>query len=212
MLPDRFPERVDPQRIFAKQGSISSKIPLGSFDRLLQYLRSDSGVVEVRLDFGFDESGRRRISGALSSRVCVRCERCLEDITLDLAADVDVLVVSNEAEARALPAGTEAIVPGEDGLDLRAMIEDELILSLPIVPYHEDTQCNEDLNRLQQSGQQETGDASPFAKLRELKLGKTDDKAAGDKNSGDKSSGDKTAKRAGKSADTTAPRDPTDKD
>lgn len=177
MLPDRFPERVDPQRIFANHGSISSEIPLGSFDRLQQYLRSDDGLVNVRLDFGFDDNGRRKISGTVSARVSLRCERCLEDMPFDIASHLDVLVLASEAQARALPAGTEAIVPDDDGLDLRAVVEDELILSLPIVPHHEDAACSEDLNRLKQSERPEPGESSPFAKLRELKLAKVDEKA-----------------------------------
>src|SRR5690606_15172890 len=177
MSPDRFPERIDPQRIFANNDSISSEIPLGNFKRLQVYLSDEAGTVHARLTFGFDDSGRRRIHGTLSSQVCVRCERCLENMLLDIHADLDVLVVSSEAEARALPAGTESVVADEEGLDLQAIVEDELILSLPIVAYHENAQCNEDLNRLRQPAQGGRED-SPFAKLRELKLGKTNDSAA----------------------------------
>lgn len=171
MSQDRFPERIDPHRIFARNGSISSEIPVSDLARLSGYLSESGGMVKVHLDFGYDENQRRLITGTLSSCLHVQCQRCLQDMPLDVDTGLRVLVMSSEAQVRALPAEVEAVVADEDkGLDLLALVEDELILSLPIVPHHADEHCNEDLDRLNRPPEGEAR-ASPFAKLRELKLG-----------------------------------------
>lgn len=174
MSTDRFPERIDPKKIFARQGSIVSDVPLRRFARLEESLSNTDGDVAVSLQFGHDANGRRRISGALRTRVQLQCQRCLEDLVLDLDVPMDVLVLASDAAARALPRELEAVVvEGDEELDLLTLVEDELILSLPIVPMHEEQDCNRALERLNQAPAPGTEQQeSPFAKLRALKLGK----------------------------------------
>src|SRR5690606_4057895 len=69
----------------------------------------------------------------------------------------------------------------EQSLDVLSLVEDELILGLPLVPMHDDVNCNSELNQLrlqaenaaaQQSGRDGSeGSSSPFAVLAKLKPG-----------------------------------------
>lgn len=173
MSTDRFPERIDPKKIFARQGSIVSAVPLCRFARLEDYLSNSQGEVAVSLQFGHDASGRRQIRGVLRTQVHLQCQRCLEDLVLDLDVALDVLVLASDAAARALPGELEAVVV-EDGeeLALLTLVEDELILNLPIVPLHDEPDCNPALEQLQQASAEEERQDNPFAKLRALKLDK----------------------------------------
>lgn len=170
MSADRFPERIDPRRIFGQKRVISSEIPVSDLKRLGGYLSGSGGTVRAHLEFGHDENQRRLITGNLAARLPVQCQRCLGDMLLDIDTPVRVLVMSSEAQLRTLPAEAEAVVADEDGLDLLALVEDELILSLPIVAHHEHRQCNESLARLG-APREENGNDGPFAKLRELHFG-----------------------------------------
>jgi uncharacterized protein len=88
------------------------------------------------------------------------------DIELSLA------LVATEAQADSLPDGYEPLVLDSPMLSLIALVEDELILALPIVALHPDSECS-----VKTTG---SGDAAvpadkphPFAALAQLK-GKLD--------------------------------------
>lgn len=77
---------------------------------------------------------------ALHASVPVRldCQRCLQPLTLTLQADRRLRFVRGEQEAARLDEETEDdVLALEPRLDLAALIEDELILALPLVPRHD---------------------------------------------------------------------------
>ena len=61
---------------------------------------------------------------------------------LDLHSDLYLKVCANEKQLRALPKSEDAIAMDETGLNILEVIEDELILSLPIVTLHSVMSCN----------------------------------------------------------------------
>ncbi|MDT8397931.1 MAG: YceD family protein [Pseudomonadales bacterium] len=142
---DPFPERIDAYQLFVGNSSINSEIPLSRFKRLKDYLSHDKGLVQVELNFNRDENQYRRVSGRISTKVQVLCQRCLQETSLELSPDVNVLVVSDDAEAQAMLLECESVQADDKGLDLLALVEDELILSLPIVAYHAEN-CRSDVN------------------------------------------------------------------
>ncbi|MFO1218967.1 MAG: YceD family protein [Burkholderiaceae bacterium] len=70
--------------------------------------------------------------------VWLACQRCLAPMRVDLSVDVPIRFVRGEAQAEALDAESEfdvlALAPA---IDLRQLVEDELLLALPLVPRHE---------------------------------------------------------------------------
>jgi uncharacterized protein len=147
-----FPERIDAVKLFARKGSVTADLPLARLQRFTDQLSGDTGHVSVDLLFGTDEEGRRLLSGTLDSDVTVSCQRCLQDMQWELHCDLSVLVFDAEEEIQALPESQDAVAMPESGLDVVALIEDELILSLPMVPMHADPACNEVLNALKEGG------------------------------------------------------------
>jgi uncharacterized protein len=71
-----------------------------------------------------------------------------------------------------LPESRDAVTMTEDGLDVVALIEDELLLSLPMIPMHDDPACNRVLNALKH-GEDPAVESrpNPFAILAGLKAG-----------------------------------------
>lgn len=96
------------------------------------------------------------------------CQRCLQPYSEPLNIERAIRFVPTEAEAQSLDADSEddvlAMTPAPD---LRLLVEDELLLALPIVPRHRS--CG-----LPAPGAQEPADAAaaanPFAALAALKL------------------------------------------
>jgi len=179
-----FPERIDAVKMFARMGSITADLPLARLKRFSAQLSADSKArsIAVDLQFGRDEEGRRLLSASLDGKVPVACQRCLQDMELELHSELSLLVFDTEEELAELPFGgaggegsREGVVMTEDGLDVVALIEDELLLSLPMIPMHDDPSCNRVLNELKEGG---TGGESaenrpnPFAVLAALKTAK----------------------------------------
>ena len=162
MSNDPFPERVTPRKLCIRNGSINSTIPLGKFPRLSEYLDDDQGQAQVSLSFARDDSGHCVITGSVKAGMNVPCQRCLKAIRVGVESDLALKVAEDEAEAEQIasetadPQGKLEIVFCEHGqLDLLSMIEDELIMGLPIVAVHDDDQCNDLLNALKAKADQD---------------------------------------------------------
>ena len=68
-------------------------------------------------------------------RLALQCQRCMTPVVEDLVAQRDFLFVADEATAEALDETSEAdvLVLSRD-FDALSLVEDELILALPLVP------------------------------------------------------------------------------
>ena len=148
-----FPERVDPRKLFTRNGEVNGVVALSRLKRLGHYLSNENGQVEASLRFGRDESKQRLVSGSLKGNVQMLCQRCLSETTVELATELYVVVLGNtdkgNERARELLANDiDAVQVDEDDLDVLSLIEDELILGLPIVVMHAEKDCNNELNRL----------------------------------------------------------------
>ena len=148
-----FPERIDVRKAFAKNARYDAVIPLEKFERLKQYLCStedalkDESPVNVQVEFAQGEQRQRLIKGSVATSVQMQCQRCLNAMDVELKASPELVVVDSEEAARE-QAGSETIIPSDEGLDLLSLVEDELILCLPLAPRHSDENCNETLSEL----------------------------------------------------------------
>ncbi|MDY6982095.1 MAG: YceD family protein [Pseudomonadota bacterium] len=135
-------------------------------------LASNQGAVAVDLRFIRDEEGRRVISGTLDTTVKVACQRCLQDMDLDLHSEMSLFAVDDEEAFQELRDDQDGVIVPDDGmLDVQALVEDELLLSLPMIPMHEDPACNAALNALREGEAVIENRPNPFAVLAGFKAG-----------------------------------------
>ena len=93
------------------------------------------------------------------------CQRCLRPFSEALTVDRALRFVDGEAQAEALDADSEGdVLALEPALDLRKLVEDELLLAWPIVPRH--AHCAAPDHR---AGDDAVPSANPFAALTSLK-------------------------------------------
>lgn len=97
------------------------------------------------------------------------CQRCLGPLEQPLELDCWLHFVPDEDTAAALDADSEHdVLPLERALDLHALVEDELLLALPLVPRH--AQCPDAVRLVFDADSPEQEDAPhPFAGLAALK-------------------------------------------
>ncbi|MDR0717579.1 MAG: YceD family protein [Azoarcus sp.] len=126
---------------FAAEGRVlEGELPVALFRRLADQLANGEGVVRWRLAGSLDAEGEPRLDLEVFGRLALRCQRCLASLAWDLAVGAALRPVR---AGQALPEDElendeiDAIeVDGE--VDVLSLIEDEIILALPIVPRHED--------------------------------------------------------------------------
>ena len=105
--------------------------------QLLSLLVDDEGEVSVELRFALDQQKLRTVTGHATARVKQECQRCLNPVDIELHASFDLAVVLNEEQAKNLPRYYDPLLVEEDVV-LATMVEEELILTLPSVAYHQD--------------------------------------------------------------------------
>jgi uncharacterized protein len=153
----------------ADRAALAGTWPLAGFERLAGTPAGD-GRAEWSARF---ES--RAVPGAAAqpwlhlqarARVWRDCQRCLQPVAIDLAVDRWFRFVADEETAAALDADCdEDLLALSRPFDLRALLEDELLLELPLVPRHE--ACPQPLAPAVEP--EPAADERPFAALAALK-------------------------------------------
>jgi uncharacterized protein len=175
-----LPRLVDIRRLAALGGAILAREPLASFGRLREMIEGEEGSVDIELQFRLDEQKRRRIDGQVRASVQVCCQRCLQPMLVEIDSRFSVAAVWSDDDAEQLPRDIDPYIVGEEPQDLRELIEDELIISLPFISFHDSGPCAE--AALRRSEEQAVRDReiaaetpqreNPFSVLEQLKSGK----------------------------------------
>lgn len=92
--------------------------------------------LHYELNFGLDAAGHRAVHGRVEAVVELTCQRCLQPVAVEIHADVMLAVLKNELDAKKLPESMEFMVLGDEPVWLADLIEDEILLALPVVPRH----------------------------------------------------------------------------
>ena len=135
-----LPEIVDPWRMVQARRSFQGRLPLSALRRLATSLATTEGEVDYELDFGKDEFGVSGVRVRAIAALPLTCQRTLETFEFPVSIDARLGFIANEDDEAALPAGYEPLLLDEGGLRPADVIEDELILAVPIVPVRPGTQ------------------------------------------------------------------------
>ena len=109
---------------------------------------------------------------SLQARVALplQCQRCLAPVPVELQVDRSFAFARDEDEAARLDeASDEDMLVLSRSFDLLELLEDELILALPLVPRH--AECPAPLLLPQDAPAEDIQRASPFAALGVLRRG-----------------------------------------
>lgn len=162
---------------FAKaSGQLDGHWPLARFDRLTESAVADALVPDAgEVDWHLRGEARAMRGGEVqvwlhlraATALPLECQRCLKPVDTALQIERSFLFVHGEDAAAQLDADSDDdVLALTRALDLRELIEDELLLAMPIVPRHE--VCPEPLPASTDDGQVEEK-PNPFAALAALK-------------------------------------------
>ncbi len=174
-MSDRLPDFLEPVSLCRRGAVMAGEVPLAPMGRLAALGVAVAGVAAARLAFHRDDQGRAVVDVGVSATLHLTCQRCLEDLPLAVAEERRLALVESEAEAERLPEDLEPLLVGEAPLRTSEVLEDELMLSLPIVPAHPEGVCATPAGAGPGAGEAGGGRPSPFAGLEVLKGRRTDD-------------------------------------
>ena len=121
----------------ADGGVLSGELRLGKLTRLAGMLHSDAGSVRASLKFGQRRDGWLGVELTYTASVELMCQRCLEPFRYELVGRVNVALADAESMPAAVPEGYEPFELTDGQLSPAQLIEDELIVSMPLAPKHE---------------------------------------------------------------------------
>lgn len=167
-----LPEFIDPLSWAETGHRLQGRVRVRDMSRLREALHSPDGDGEIEFDLqaGIDEQGVRFLRGRIGGVLTVTCQRCLEALELPVDSRVALGLVTSHSQTDNLPEPYEGLVLESRSIPLIRIVEDELLLALPIVAMHTEPECRPDMQAEQPAGEDVQGKApNPFAVLERLK-------------------------------------------
>lgn len=166
-----IPQSVTASSALTQRQAYSGELALSSFERLRELLVDDAGVLQIELH-AEKSRGAKRLQGKVDGMLALSCQRCDARIDWPVQIDIDLRLVETEEEEQAVLHEADPYLVQDDRLPLREIVEDEILLALPMLP-----RCESCENVVQASPQPKAEDeavrreVNPFAALKE-RLGK----------------------------------------
>jgi uncharacterized protein len=162
----RLPVQIDPIRLADEGVRLQGELPGSGMLRLREFSTPGSRPAAVAVDLQFERAaqGTRRMQGTIHSCVETVCQRCLKPLTIEVTARPFLALLSSDAAEGADDGETLRVVAP---IKLSELVEDELLLAMPMIPVHAEAECAS----LARAGAAPGagGKENPFAVLHELK-------------------------------------------
>ncbi|MBC8120004.1 MAG: DUF177 domain-containing protein [Burkholderiaceae bacterium] len=148
---------------------IAGEIAIATLPRLVDLLAAPDGALHYQINGVINDDGSPGAKLQLTGTLRLICQRCNTPLDFELDRAVGFRFVGSEEELNALPIDDDEIdaVVGSRAMSVADWVEDEAMLSLPLVPRH--------VGCLMPSGSSHTTDAvatpNPFAALSALRSG-----------------------------------------
>lgn len=167
-----MPESIDAWRMVSGRRIFSGNLPLAGLPRLAASLADTVGECSYRVEFGRDEFGVAFVELAAEAALPLICQRTLERFELPVRIEQRLGLIRDEREEPSLPPGYEPVLLPEDARLVPAeLIEDELILAVPVVPVKPGTEAVQVDWPAEVEEEAEDERPNPFAALSALKTG-----------------------------------------
>jgi len=163
----QLPETVNFVRQVELNRTLEGDYPLTKLTRLSEALVSEEGSVHAKLVFG-TTVGYASLKGSVSATLQVECQRCLQPQEIEVKGNFKFALVHSEDDFDLIPTELEPYLIGSEEQSIIEIIEDELLLSLPMVSVH-DNACSDILTEQEKLRRAEKEEAHPFAALKALK-------------------------------------------
>ncbi len=160
---------LDIDRLADGEADIDFAVHLAELSRLRSQLASVEGQVRGRVHFT-RESGIVIAELAMSGDAVLVCQRCLQPVTEPVNSSVRVGLITAASDAGRVPEHLEPVLAEGGRITVGELVEEELLLALPIVPLHgESSDCAvREEERAEVAAEPAQTTQRPFAQLDQL--------------------------------------------
>ncbi len=141
MTTNNLPQWIDPKKFAERRQDLQGTLGLQDMPRLKEIVALEQGQVEFNLTGLVDIEGIAYLQGKLQAEIWLICQRCLQPYMQKILADFMLSPVTNDKEAAMLRAPYEPLLVENSMVELATVIEDELLLNLPVVAKHAIEEC-----------------------------------------------------------------------
>jgi uncharacterized protein len=168
-MKDHLPDRLDLYAAAEAGRVIKGRIPLAKLERVVPLMASGTGELAVILELDRDQEGTRYLAGSIQGVLQLQCQRCLDSMDYPLNVKFRLGLLQNPDDVQYLADRYEPLIVTPEPARISEVIEDEVLLALPIAPLHEDmNKCREVAADYHESASVQRN--NPFAVLEQLKL------------------------------------------
>lgn len=131
-----LPKTIDPIKLAKYDAALQGELPLKNFPRLQEMKDQANQIARVSLRI---ETMSRVIviRGEIQATLHLICQRCNRLMEYAIQHTFVLTPVSSDMAIKKLPDDYEPIMMHNDLISVVDMIEDEILLALPMVPKHE---------------------------------------------------------------------------
>ena len=180
-LSPQLPVQIDPFKWADLGFTWKGIVPVRQFVRIANLVEGslDAYVVHVDCRLSKDDYLKQVawLDASLSTHIPMLCQRCLEAVMVQVDTSVHIALIDDLAKAEQLDDDADFVVLGEEQLahqiadehsiDLVELLEDELLVSLPITPRHDN--CHNQFQALVEDAVEHQRQDNPFDVLASLK-------------------------------------------
>lgn len=133
-------KRIADAFVFAREGRIlEGVLPVSALERLHDLVTEVTGEVAYRLQGSLGARGESMLSLEVSGTLPLTCQRCLDSVLFTLEVDslLELVPEGVDMSQDELEDDTRDFLPVASELDIAALVEDEILLTLPVAPRHE---------------------------------------------------------------------------
>ena len=169
----KLPHSVEPTKSAMIRSDFRGVIVSKDMERLSEAVVRCNDYVDAEVQFEKDAQALTVFHGHLATQVTLICQRCNGELDYPVEAEFCFTPVQGEEQESddIIPEAYEPVEVNDHGeVNLLQIFEDELLLSLPIVPLHAESECTvkqDDMSFGKIEPEQER--QNPFAVLKELK-------------------------------------------
>ena len=111
-----------------------------SFPRLSHFLINDNQTVgnqiSINLEFFNEQSIYPEIKGRISTLLTMQCQRCLGPVEWEAETSINLLIIESLSQSKTDPSSINTIMVNSDGLSIEKIVEDEILLMIPMSLMH----------------------------------------------------------------------------
>ena len=156
---------IHPERIAAKPDVRAGTFTPADLERLEDSVANGEGELRYRITAVLDKHRRKSLSCIIEGFVFLTCQASLETFRHPVKVADRLVLVDDESQLPAIEeeSDEEDYLVADESLDIRDLVEDAVLLSLPMVPR------KPGLEEAPVAGKQDGPGESPFAALASLK-------------------------------------------